>query len=43
MLNLHGALHAEAYEVTVIESETVNTDSTLRLIETLDQNTFWRK
>jgi len=39
-LNLHGAIHAETHEVTVIESDTVNTDSTLRLIETLDQKYF---
>ena len=39
-LNLHGAIHAETHEVTVIESDAVNTDSTLRLIETLDQNYF---
>jgi len=42
-LNLHGAIHAETHEVTVIESDTVNIDSTLRLIETLDQNIFWLK
>ncbi|RUM94874.1 MAG: IS630 family transposase [Thiothrix sp.] len=39
-LNLHGAIHAETHEVTVIESDTVNTDSTLRLIETLNQKYF---
>ncbi len=39
-LNLHGAIHAETHEVTVIESDTVNTDSTIRLIETLDQKYF---
>ena len=36
-LNLHGAMNAETYEVTVIESETVNTESTVQLIEVLDQ------
>jgi len=36
-LNLHGAINAESYKVTVIESETVNTDSTIRLFEVLDQ------
>jgi len=36
-LNLHGAINAETYEVTVIESETVNTDSTIELFEILDQ------
>jgi len=30
-------MNAETYEVTVIESETVNTESTVRLIEILDQ------
>ena len=27
-LNLHGALHAETHEITVIESDTINADST---------------
>jgi transposase len=36
-LNLHGAINAETHEVTVIESETVNKDSTLELLEILDQ------
>jgi transposase len=36
-LNLHGALNAETYEVTVIESDMVNTDSTIQLLEILDQ------
>jgi len=36
-LNLHGALNAETLEVTIIESETVNTDSTVKLIEMVDQ------
>ena len=36
-LNLHGALNAETYEVTVMESDTVNTNSTIRLLEILDQ------
>jgi len=36
-LNLHGALNAETLEVTIIESETVNTDSTIQLIEVVDQ------
>lgn len=35
-LNLHGAMNAETLEVTVIESETVNADSTIQLLETLD-------
>jgi len=36
-LNLHGALNAETYEVTLIESSTVNTDSTIQLLEIIDQ------
>jgi transposase len=42
-LNLHGAINAETNEVTVIESSTVNTDSTIRLIETLDQKYCFAK
>ena len=42
-LNLHGALHAETHEITVIESDTVNTDSTIQLIEILDQKYFLSK
>lgn len=36
-LNLHGAMNAETYQVTVIESNTVNRDSTLNLIEAVEQ------
>jgi transposase len=36
-LNLHGALNAETLEVTILESLTINSDSTLELIEVLDQ------
>lgn len=36
-LNLHGAINAETYEVTLIESATVNTDSTIQLLEVIDQ------
>lgn len=35
-LNLHGAMNAETLEVTVIESETVDDDSTITLLETLE-------
>lgn len=35
-LNLHGAMNAETLEVTVIESETVNDDSTIQLLEILE-------
>ena len=36
-LNLHGAINAETLDVTVIESETVNAESTIDLLETLNQ------
>lgn len=35
-LNLHGAMNAETFELTVIESETVNEDSTIQLFEMLE-------
>lgn len=35
-LNLHGAMNAETLEVTVIESETVNGDSTIQLLKALE-------
>lgn len=39
-LNLHGAVNAETMEVTLIESEKVNSDSTIELLETLTQHYF---
>lgn len=36
-LNLHGAMNADTLEVTVIESETVNADSTIQLLEILEK------
>jgi transposase len=36
-LNLHGAMNAETLEVTIIESETVNDDSTIQLLEILEK------
>ena len=36
-LNLHGAINIETLEMTVIESATVNADSTVDLLETLNQ------
>lgn len=42
-LNLHGAINAETMEVTVIESETINRDSTVQLLEILDQKYFYAK
>lgn len=35
-LNLHGAMNAETLELTVIESETVDADSTIQLLEMLE-------
>lgn len=35
-LNLHGAMNAETFELTVIESETVDEDSTIQLLEMLE-------
>jgi transposase len=35
-LNLHGAMNAETLEVTIIESETVNDESTIQLLEILE-------
>ena len=39
-LNLHGVINAETHEVTVIESKTVNKDSTLELLETIAQKYY---
>lgn len=36
-LNLHGAINAETLDVTVIESKTVDAESTITLLETLNQ------
>jgi transposase len=36
-LNLHGAINIETFDMTVIESTTVNADSTIELLETLNQ------
>lgn len=36
-LNLHGAINAESMEVTVVESDAINRDSTVQLLELLDQ------
>lgn len=40
-LNLHGAINAETHEVTVIESPTVDKDSTLQLLEIIKQKYFY--
>ncbi len=36
-LNLHGAINAETYQVTMIESETVDADSTIDLLTSIEQ------
>lgn len=36
-LNLHGAINAETFQVTIIESKTVNADSTIDLLNAIDQ------
>jgi transposase len=36
-LNLHGAMNAETWDITMIESETVDADSTIALLETIEQ------
>ena len=36
-LNLHGAIHAETMQMTVIESQCVNQDSTVQLLEMIDK------
>lgn len=36
-LNLHGAINAETYQITLIESETVNADSTIDLLTSIEQ------
>lgn len=36
-LNLHGAMNAETYQVTIIESPTVNHESTIDLFQTIEQ------
>ena len=38
-LNLHGAINAESHEVTVIESETIDAESTIMILRTL-QNKY---
>lgn len=39
-LNLHGVINAETHEVTIIESDTVNRDSTIQLLEVIEQKYF---
>lgn len=42
-LNLHGAINAETMEMTLIESDTINRDSTVQLLEILDCKYFYAK
>ncbi len=42
-LNLHGAINAETMEITLIESKTINRDSTVQLLEMLDRKYFYAK
>ena len=42
-LNLHGAINAESMEMTVIESESINRDSTIQLLEMLDKKYDYAK
>lgn len=40
-LNLHGAINAETHELTLLESETINKDSTLQLLEVIERKYFF--
>ncbi len=42
-LNLHGAINAETMEMTVIESDSINRDSTTQLLSMLDRKYFYAK
>ena len=42
-LNLHGAINAETMEMTLIESDTINRDSTVQLLEMVDRKYFSAK
>lgn len=42
-LNLHGSINAESMETTVIESQSVNRDSTIQLLVILDQKYSYAK
>jgi len=39
-LNLHGAINAQTMEMTLIESKTINRDSTVQLLEILDRKYY---
>jgi len=42
-LNLHGAINAETMETTIIESDTINRDSTIQLLNLLDRKYSYAK
>ncbi len=42
-LNLHGAINAETMEMTLIESDRINRDSTVQLLEMLERKYFYAK
>ncbi|MBS0351008.1 MAG: IS630 family transposase [Proteobacteria bacterium] len=37
-LNLHGAINAETYQITILESKTINAESTISLLETIERS-----
>lgn len=39
-LNLHGVINAETHDVTIIESDTISKESTIQLLETIEQKYF---
>lgn len=40
-LNLHGVINAETHEITIIESDTIDKDSTLQLLEVIERKYFY--
>lgn len=42
-LNLHGAINVETTEMTVIESDSINKDSTVQLLEMIDRKYWYAK
>ncbi len=36
-LNLHGAINAETYQITILESKTINAESTVALLEAIER------
>jgi transposase len=37
LVNLHGAINAETHEITIIESETINAESTITLLSVIER------